>query len=471
MSAEERLRRLKKTWLLAVEIQKQISEELHLAAKQVAAIHDSIEESERRCQAMETWDGRQPDAWVGREQCWRAPQVTDIGKMVRVANQLGTNPSDLPEAKLVGYKSWSESGQRTKTYFCEGSKGQVVEWKVAWIETDGKEEIHPTPGSAYASIYVEGIQTKKPSKKRWKDISNRVMERLRESCADQAKQEVQESCADTVTVQCIGQDPVQVQLPRKAADEPEQRKPEPVAAWRLLKVYEVIEEGDWTNSPYNTLEPWPPGGGWIQVSEWQVGKTVRAARSGVPIMKFCRKVDPADQSPADEMLEVASAEIDRMEYREPNGSDFGAIVEVQRAAGEPWHSRILHAIAKDPDGSLVFVTVPENGPKEFLGSWKFARIRKDAVNAPADSDLKIEVKPAWRRLDPGETVMRGDFMMHKDLFETFEVDDDQKDMQWTKCLSTIGTKVETTSKFLFFRYESADHTPTMAQVRGSRKDA
>jgi hypothetical protein len=239
----------------------------------------------------------------------------------------------------------------------------------------------------------------------------------------------------------------------------------------LLKVYEVIEEGDWTNSPYNTLEPWPPGGGWIQVREWQVEKTVRAASPGVPMMKFCRKVEPADQSPADEMLEVASAEMDRMEYREPNSSDFGAIVEVQRTAGEPWHSRILHAIAKDPDGSLVFVTVPENGPKEFLGSWKFARIRKDAVNAAADSDLKIEVKPAWRRLDPGETVMRGDFMMHKDLFETLEVDDDQKDMQWTKCLSTIGTKVETTSKFLFFRYESADHIPTMAEVRGSRKDA
>jgi hypothetical protein len=66
-------------------------------------------------------------------------------------------------------------------------------------------------------------------------------------------------------------------------------KTQPDAQFRLLEAGEVIQEGDWTNSPSNDLEPWPPAGGWIRVWGCHIGKTVQQAPPAFP-MWFCRKI-------------------------------------------------------------------------------------------------------------------------------------------------------------------------------------
>ncbi len=64
-------------------------------------------------------------------------------------------------------------------------------------------------------------------------------------------------------------------------------KTQPDAQWRLLEAGEVIQEGDWTNSTSNDLEPWPPVFEWIKVSDCHIGKTVQQATPACP-MWFCR---------------------------------------------------------------------------------------------------------------------------------------------------------------------------------------
>jgi hypothetical protein len=106
---------------------------------------------------MVTWDGDQPDFWSLDGKIWKRATAANVGKLVRVNNRASCKPTESPEAKLIGIAhGWM---------CCEGSKGQIVEWKYAWIECDPAEEAEQTDddGKGYISIQVGSFYPGEPS--------------------------------------------------------------------------------------------------------------------------------------------------------------------------------------------------------------------------------------------------------------------------------------------------------------------
>jgi hypothetical protein len=131
-----------------------------MAQAEVAAIDKQIAESQKRCEAFEqmvTWDGYQPDFWAIDGKTWKRATAAHAGKMVRVNNRPSCKPSESPEAKLIGMAhGW---------ICCEGSKGQIVEWKYAWIEADPTEDAEQPEDETkgYISIQVGAFYPGEPS--------------------------------------------------------------------------------------------------------------------------------------------------------------------------------------------------------------------------------------------------------------------------------------------------------------------
>lgn len=161
MSAKERLQRLRNLREMASNLYKSIIAECDIAQAEVAAIDKQIAESEKRCEAFEqmaTWDGKQPDTWVINGRVWRKPTSKDRGKMVRVSNRQECDPSEMEEAKLIGHSN---------SFWCEGTRYQVVFWKYAWIESNPCEEDRneeaQDDGKGYISIQVGSFYPGEPS--------------------------------------------------------------------------------------------------------------------------------------------------------------------------------------------------------------------------------------------------------------------------------------------------------------------
>jgi hypothetical protein len=141
-------------------LHRSIIDECDIVQAEVAAIDKQIAESEKRCEALEdmaTWDGEQPDFWSLDGKIWRRATAADAGKMVRVNNRASCKPTESPEAKLIGIAhGWM---------CCEGSKGQIVEWKYAWIESDHVDETEQPEDETkgYISIQVGAFYPGEPS--------------------------------------------------------------------------------------------------------------------------------------------------------------------------------------------------------------------------------------------------------------------------------------------------------------------
>jgi hypothetical protein len=134
-------------------------EECNTAQAEVFGIEKTIAEGNRRVEAFEdmvSWDGQQPDFWAVGGKTWRRCTAADVGKTVRVNNKPECKPSESPEAKLIGIaKGW---------FCCEGSKGQMVTWRRAWIEMDPAEETDkPEDTKGYISIQVGAFYPGEPS--------------------------------------------------------------------------------------------------------------------------------------------------------------------------------------------------------------------------------------------------------------------------------------------------------------------
>jgi hypothetical protein len=160
VSAKQRLDRLRHLREMAANLHRSILDECDMSQAEVAAIDKQIAESDKRCEALEqmvTWDGDQPDFWSLDGKIWKRATAADAGKMVRVNNRASCKPTESPEAKLIGIAhGWM---------CCEGSKGQIVEWKYAWIESDHVEEDEQPEDETkgYISIQVGSFYPGEPS--------------------------------------------------------------------------------------------------------------------------------------------------------------------------------------------------------------------------------------------------------------------------------------------------------------------
>ena len=160
MSARERLQRLRSLREMAANLHRSILDECDMAQAEVAAIERTVADSDKRCEALEqmvTWDGKQPDFWYISGSSWKRATAAHVGKLVRVGNKPREKPTELPEAKLMGVAhGW---------FCCEGTKGQVVAWKHAWIESNPCEEAEQTDdnGKGYISIQVGAFYPGEPS--------------------------------------------------------------------------------------------------------------------------------------------------------------------------------------------------------------------------------------------------------------------------------------------------------------------
>jgi hypothetical protein len=160
VSARERLQRLRNVREMASSLYKSIIAECDIAQAQLAGIERTVAESEKRCEALEqmvTWDGDQPDFWSLDGKIWKRATAANVGKLVRVNNRASCKPTESPEAKLIGIAhGWM---------CCEGSKGQIVEWKYAWIESNPCEEAEQADddGKGYISIQVGAFYPGEPS--------------------------------------------------------------------------------------------------------------------------------------------------------------------------------------------------------------------------------------------------------------------------------------------------------------------
>jgi len=168
VSAKQRLDRLRSLREMAANLHRSILDECDMAQAEVAAIERQIAESDKRCEALEdmvTWDGEQPDEWLINPNIWRKAGSRDLGKLVRVSNELERNPAGLPQARLTGVGR-DFSGLAVRNFFaCEGSRGQRVEWKYAWIESNPCEEAEQNDddGKGYISIQVGAFYPGEPS--------------------------------------------------------------------------------------------------------------------------------------------------------------------------------------------------------------------------------------------------------------------------------------------------------------------
>ena len=160
MSAKERLKRLRDLREIAANLHRSILDECDIAQAEVAAIERTVADSDKRCEALEqmvTWDGKQPDFWYISGSSWKRATAAHVGKLVRVGNKPREKPTELPEAKLMGVAhGW---------FCCEGTKGQVVGWKYAWIEAGHAEDVEQTDddGKGYISIQVGAFYPGEPS--------------------------------------------------------------------------------------------------------------------------------------------------------------------------------------------------------------------------------------------------------------------------------------------------------------------
>jgi hypothetical protein len=114
---------------------------------------------------MVTWDGQQADFRCIDGNIWRKAGSVDIGKLVRVSNELERNPAGIPQARLIGVgRDFSGSTVR-KFFACEGSRGQRVEWRYAWIEAGHAEDVEQADddGKGYISIQVGAFYPGEPS--------------------------------------------------------------------------------------------------------------------------------------------------------------------------------------------------------------------------------------------------------------------------------------------------------------------
>lgn len=130
-----------------------------MAQAEVSAIDRTVADSDKRCEALEkmvTWDGDQPDTWFINGRVWRKAMSKDRGKMVRVSNRQECDPSEMEEAKLIGHSN---------SFWCEGTRHQVVFWKYAWIECDSAEETEQPEDETkgYISIQVGAFYPGEPS--------------------------------------------------------------------------------------------------------------------------------------------------------------------------------------------------------------------------------------------------------------------------------------------------------------------
>jgi hypothetical protein len=145
---------------MASNLYKSIIAECDIAQAQLAGIERTVAESEKRCEALEdmvTWDGEQPDFWYISGSSWKRATAAHVGKLVRVNNRASCKPTESPEAKLIGIAhGW---------ICCEGSKGQIVEWKYAWIEADPDEDTERPEDETkgYISIQVGSFYPGEPS--------------------------------------------------------------------------------------------------------------------------------------------------------------------------------------------------------------------------------------------------------------------------------------------------------------------
>ncbi len=160
MSAKQRLQRLRSLREIAANLHRSILDECDMAQAEVAAIDRTVADSDKRCEALEqmvTWDGDQPDFWSLDGKIWKRATAAHVGKMVRVNNRPSCKPTESPEAKLIGIAhGW---------ICCEGSKGQIVEWKYAWIESNSTEETEQPEDETkgYISIQVGSFYPGEPS--------------------------------------------------------------------------------------------------------------------------------------------------------------------------------------------------------------------------------------------------------------------------------------------------------------------
>jgi len=160
VSAKQRLQRLRSLREIAANLHRSILDECDMAQAEVAAIDRTVADSDKRCEALEqmvTWDGDQPDFWSLDGKIWKRATAANVGKLVRVNDRASCKPTESPEAKLIGIAhGWM---------CCEGSKGQTVAWKYAWIESDPCEEAEQTDddGKGYISIQVGAFYPGEPS--------------------------------------------------------------------------------------------------------------------------------------------------------------------------------------------------------------------------------------------------------------------------------------------------------------------
>lgn len=160
MSAKERLQRLRDLREMAANLYKSVIAECDMAQAEVAAIDRTVAESDKRCEALEDmviWDGEQPDFWYISGSSWKRATAAHVGKLVRVGNKPREKPTESPEVKLIGIaKGW---------FCCEGTNGQVVAWRHAWIEADPCEEAEQPEDEAkgYISIQVGAFYPGEPS--------------------------------------------------------------------------------------------------------------------------------------------------------------------------------------------------------------------------------------------------------------------------------------------------------------------
>ncbi|MFN9111011.1 MAG: hypothetical protein ACK5XN_13185 [Bacteroidota bacterium] len=163
MNAKERLLRITRAQnsLLRAKnhlrlAQNSIRKEYDLCVQEAADADGFVADCDERIERAGSWDGAQPDAFFGKSIKWRRCDSRDFGRLVRVSLDPIADPLQQPEAKLIGI-DYGPDGD-IEAFQCEGSKGQAVHWKAAWVQLQDGEELRAPPnGRRFTRIHMEGV--------------------------------------------------------------------------------------------------------------------------------------------------------------------------------------------------------------------------------------------------------------------------------------------------------------------------
>ena len=163
MNAKERLQRIMRAQKSLQEVkanlemsQALIREECQLCVQEAADADGFVADCDERIERAGSWDGAQPDAFFGKSIKWRRCDSRDFGRLVRVSLDPIADPLQQPEAKLIGI-DYGPDGD-IEAFQCEGSKGQAVHWKAAWVQLQDGEELRAPPnGRRFTRIHIVGV--------------------------------------------------------------------------------------------------------------------------------------------------------------------------------------------------------------------------------------------------------------------------------------------------------------------------